>query len=148
MSKCPADLWRAIHTSDFPDGPVVDGEPAPGILYPTFERKQIGVLPNGKPKYRKPDVSIVDGLVQPGGGTSLFDRKNVFKGKAWRYFHIPKDTLVDPNLAIVGPDYNEAFAANHYQIEPRKPLFTGVLKGALDNFARAALAKLYEDARS
>ncbi|HUB89578.1 MAG TPA: hypothetical protein VMA74_07590 [Dyella sp.] len=150
MSTCPADLWRAAHSSDFPNGPIIDGEPAEGILYPTFEHKLIGTLPNGKPKYRKPDIKISDddGKVRPGAGTSLFDKEKVFRGKAWRSFHIPKDTLVDPNLSITGPDYNEVFDANHYQIEPAKPMFPDVYKGALDNFARAALAKAYELARS
>ena len=86
--------------------------------------------------------------MRPGAGTSLFDKENVFKSKPWRYFLIPKDTLVDPNLAITGPDYNKVFDANHYLIEPSKPMFPDVYKGALDNFARAALAKAYELARS
>jgi hypothetical protein len=149
MSNCPTDLWRAAHTSDFPSGPIVDDEPAEGILYPTFEPKLIGTLPDGNPKYRKPDVKFdKDGRVKPGGGTSLFDKEKVFRGKVWRYFHIPKGTLVDPNLVLNGPAYNEVFDANHYQIEPVKPMFPDVFKGALDNFARAALAKVYEDARS
>ncbi|HET7332966.1 hypothetical protein [Dyella sp.] len=149
MSECPTHLWRAAHTSDFPHGPIVDDEPAEGILYPTFEPKLVGTLPDGSPKYRKPDVKFdKKGRVRTGGGTSLFDKEKVFKGKAWRYFHIPKGTHVDPNLVLTGPDYNEDFDANHYQIEPVKPMFPHVFKGALDNFARAALAKAYESARS
>ncbi|MFC3653423.1 hypothetical protein ACFONN_17830 [Dyella humi] len=147
MSKCPADLWRAVHSDDFPKGPIVNDEPVKGILYPAFMPKQIGFQADGTPKYRDPDVAFDEkGLVKPGGGTSLFDKENVFRGKNWQYFYIPKDTVIDPNLVITGPEYRKAFSANHYQVEPATPMFPEVLKGALDNFARAAVAKAYEDA--
>lgn len=55
--------------------------------------------------------------------------------------------IIDPNLRITGPDWNEAFAANHYQIEVAKPMFVDAYRGALDNFARAAVRQAYEDAR-
>jgi hypothetical protein len=48
---------------------------------------------------------------------------------------------------ITGPDYNEFFAADHYQIEVPIPIFVAVYRGALDNLARAAIQKAYEDAR-
>lgn len=92
MSKCPVDLWRGVHTDDFPNGPIVDEQPVPGVLYPTFERKRIGTAKDGKPKFRRPDVQIVDGMVQAGGGTSLFDRERVFTNASWRYMRIPKNT--------------------------------------------------------
>ena len=148
MSKCPANLWRAVHTGEFPNGPIRDGEPAPGVLYPTFERKAIGTLPNGKTKYREPDVRVDDdGMVQAGGGTSLYDRDAFFRGRSWRYMLIPKNTEVDPNLVITGPERNDFFDANHYQIEAAKPMFLATFKGALDNLARSAVKKAYEDAR-
>lgn len=146
MAESPVDLWRALHSDDFPDGPVVNDEPLEGILWPLFERKQIGANKDGSPRYREPDVNTAAGLVQTGGGTSLFDKKGVFRGKSWSYFHIPKGTVVDPNLVFKGPDYNKRFSANHYQLEPCQPMFPNVLKGALDNLARAALAKKHQNA--
>ena len=147
MAKVQKDLWRAVHTDQYPDGPIAHNEPVPGVLYPTFDRTQIGLLPSGKPKYREPDIEIVDGNVLTGAGTSLYDKENFFRGQNWRYLRIPKDTDIDPNLAITGPIWNAYFRANHYQIEAIKPMFPEVYRGALDNFARAAVKKAYEDAR-
>ena len=147
MSAFSTNLWRALHTDDFPNGPVDTDGPLPGVLYPTFERKAIGKQPNGKPKYREPDVQVVEGMVHPGGGASLYNKDNFFKGKNWRYLLIPKDTEIDPNLSITGPKHNDFFDADHYQIEAVKPLFLAVFKGALDNLARSAAKKAYEDAR-
>ena len=147
MSKVPTHLWRALHTDDYPDGPINHDEPLPGVLYPTFERKRVGTLTNGKPKYRDPDVEVVNGMVPTGAGTSLYDKDNFFRGKSWRYMYIPRDTEVDPNLVIAGPVWNDFFDANHYQIEAAKPMFLNVFRGALDNLARSAVKKAYEDAR-
>lgn len=147
MAKCPVNLWRALHSDDFPEGPMVAGEAAAGVLYPAFERKPIRPLVGDKQRYRDPDVEVLDGLVQTGGGTSLYDRDNFFKGKNWRYFRVPKDTEVDPRLSITGPKPNDFFKANHYQIEAAEPVFVAVFKGALDNLARAAVAKACADAR-
>ena len=146
-TKVATNLWRAVHTDQYPDGPIKDEEPLPGVLYPTFERTQIGTLPSGKPKYRDPDIQITDGKVPRGAGTSLYDKENFFRGKSWRYLRIPKDTDIDPNLVVTGPVWNEYIGANHYQIEAIKPMFPEVYRGALDNFARAAVKKAYEDAR-
>ncbi len=63
------------------------------------------------------------------------------------FFYIPEGTLIDPRLKLTGPDYNDYFKANHYQIEVEKPLSISAYKGALDNLARAAVMKAYEDAR-
>lgn len=147
MPVCPADLWRALHSDDFPEGATFpDGSARPGILYPLFERKTLP-KPGGGSRIREPDVTVREGMVQTGGGTSLFDRPNCFKGKSWRYFSIPKDTEVDPNLKIISTGYNDFFAAEHYQIEVQKPMFVAALKGALDNLARAAILKSVENAR-
>lgn len=147
MPNCPVDLWRALHGDDFPEGAILpDGSARPGILYPLFESKTIS-SPGGRSRTRDADVTVRDGMVQTGGGTSLFDRANCFKGKSWSYFNIPKDTIVDPNLKIVDTGYNDFFKANHYQIEVEKPMFVAALKGALDNLARAAILKSVENAR-
>ncbi len=147
MSKCPADLWRGVHINEYPEGPIINGKPAEGVLYPSFERKQIGALSSGKPKFREADVEIIGGMVQPGGGTSLYNKGGFFKSRSWQYFYIPKDTDTGPDLKITGPEYNDFFKADHYQIEVIKALYLVAYKGALDNLARAAVKKAYEDAR-
>lgn len=141
MAKTPADLWRGVHTSDMN---VIETEKGPvdGVLYPTFSRKKIG-----KDKFREPDVTIKDDAVQTGGGTSLFDKDRFFSGDKWNFFYIPQGTDIDPALRVTGPDWNGFFKANHYQIEAAKPISVDAYKGALDNFARAAWAKRYADAR-
>ncbi len=147
MAVTPTNLWRGVRVEEFPKGVIVDDKPAAAILYPDFERKQIGKKSDGSPKYRGPDVEMKEGFVQTGGGTSLFDRDKFFKGKSWRFFYIPKGTEFDPTLAITGPEYNDYFEANHYQIEVAKPCTVESYKGALDNLARNAVKKAYEDAR-
>ncbi len=147
MTKTPTKLWRAALVEDYPLDVTIDDESSKGILYPDFERKVISQNPNGTPKYRPPDVNVVNGMVQAGGGTSLFNKDKYFKGNKWRFFYIPEDTIIDPRLKLTGPEYNDYFKANHYQIEVEKPLPIDAYKGALDNLARAALKKAYEDAR-
>ncbi len=147
MSSCPTNLWRAVHKDDFPDGPIVNEKAVMGVLYPTFEKKPIGQK-NGQTIYRDPDVTVKDGKVQLGGGTSLYNKSNFFKGKNWNYMLIPEGTPLDPNLIIVGPESRPAMQADHYQIEAVKPLFVNVFKGALDNFARAAVARACEIAHN
>jgi hypothetical protein len=45
-----------------------------------LKKRQIGVLSNGKPKIRDADVEVIAGMVQTGGGTSLYARDKFFKG--------------------------------------------------------------------
>lgn len=141
MATTATNLWRSVRTEQFPDGVVVNGYPADGILYPDFEPRK---LPNGST--RAADVEIKDGKVQKLGGTSLFDRDKVFQGKSWLAFRIPKGTEIDPLLVVRYTNYNTRFGADHYQIEVAKPIPVDSYKGALDNFARAALAKAHQDA--
>jgi hypothetical protein len=136
FNKVPKSLWRGVIGDEYPSGVIVGREPAEGILHPDFEENE----------HRKPDVKIKNGMVQAGGGTSLFDKDKFFKSKKWQFFCIPEGTDIDGRLKLTGPVYNKRIDANHYQIEVDKPLYLDVYKGALDNLARASVAKLYEDA--
>lgn len=147
MSVSPTNLWRGVRVEDFPSGVIIDDEPAEGILYPCFKRKRIGRKKNGTARYREADVEVAKGMVQTGGGTSLFNKDKFFKGKSWQFFYIPKGTEIDPRLKFTGPEYNKFFNADHYQIEVEKPIRIDSYKGALDNLARSAFKKAYEDAR-
>jgi hypothetical protein len=100
MTKSPTNLWRGVRVEDFPSGVIIDEDPAEEILYPDFERKQIGKKRNGAPKYREPDVEVVKGIVQTGGGTSLFNKDKFFNGKSWQYFIFLKVTRSIRDLSL------------------------------------------------
>jgi hypothetical protein len=92
MEETTVDLFRSIRIEQFPRGAIIDTQPAPEILYPDFEPRQ---LPNGKTRKRDIDSFADqngDMWVETGGGTSLFDRAKVFQGKSWLSFEIPKGT--------------------------------------------------------
>ncbi|WP_338844875.1 hypothetical protein V8J88_14550 [Massilia sp. W12] len=100
MSKTDVNLYRSIRKEDFPDGTIIESQPAPEILYPDFEDRE---LPNGKT--RKADVSSSkdkEGVnwVHAGGGTSLFDRAEVFPKKYWICFELPEGTTIPESLIV------------------------------------------------
>ncbi len=148
MSVTDKAMWRSVRKEEFPDGVSRDGKPAPGVLYPAFEPRLI----ESTNRIRPADVDTFSNqegtFVRSGGGTSLFDRNNVFGAKYWFYFNIPHGTEVPDSLHLRGPDYNSRYEANHYQIEPRARIMrVDAYKGALDNFARNAIARAVEAAR-
>jgi hypothetical protein len=143
--KTNTDLYRSLREENFPGGIFIDDQPVEGLLYPDFyERK----MPNGK--VRRADINVTrdaNGVewVSPGGGTSLFDRPNVFTRAGWISFPIPNGTAIPDPITVVKQDFNKTFNATHYQIEVRTGMITkAALQGALDNFARAALARSVE----
>ncbi|WP_036254308.1 hypothetical protein [Methylobacter sp. BBA5.1] len=145
MEETTVDLFRSIRIEQFPRGAIIDTQPAPEILYPDFEPRQ---LPNGKTRKRDIDSFADqngDMWVETGGGTSLFDRAKVFQGKSWLSFEIPKGTVIPESLVVRFTGYNKIFDANHYQIESKaKMMRMDSFKGALDNLARNAIVKAIE----
>jgi hypothetical protein len=145
MTVTDKALWRSVRKEDFSDGVVVEGEPAPCVLYPDFYPRR---LPSGS--MRQADVQLFrdsagQEWVRSAGGTSLFDVKGVFKGKSWLSFEIPEGTSIPESLTIRETGYNQRFKANHYQIEcAAKSMRIDAFKGALDNLARNALARKVE----
>ncbi len=142
MSENQLNLYRSVRIEQFPEGTIIDGKPAPEILHPDFEPR---TLPSGKT--RKADVKLSEDKlwVKSGGGTSLFDRANVFKSKGWLSFEIPKGTIIPGSLTVKFTGYNPTFDADHYQIESLANLMrVDAYKGALDNLARNALLKSIE----
>lgn len=74
MKQTDVNLFRAVRIEQFPNGTIIDGAPAPQILYPDFEPRP---LPDGGT--RDPDIRSEPGpdgamWVKAKGGTSLFDR--------------------------------------------------------------------------
>ena len=94
MATTNVSLWRSVRKEQFENGVIIDGKPAPGVLNPDFYRRDLG-----KGRFRNPDVELSTGgdgveWVQPGGGTSLFDKENALPGGGWRLslIHISEPT--------------------------------------------------------
>ena len=150
MATTELALYRSVRKEDFQDGVIVDEHAVAGVLYPSFEDKTIEV--KGQKKVRRADVRPypLEGkqVVDPGGGTSLFDKANVFGTKYWYSFTIPKGTVIPDSLRILYTGHNDVYDADHYQIEAAtKRMEVTAYKGALDNLARNAVELLYRDAR-
>ena len=153
MTDTPVELYRSVRKDDFPDGPIVDDHAVAGVLYPSFEDKVIErvqkgrIVRNTRPADVYPYLHDGESVVDPGGGTSLFDRSETFGTTHWWYFRIPKGTDVPASLRVRFTGRNDRFNADHYQIEAAtQRMRVDAFKGALDNFARNAVRKLYEDA--
>lgn len=150
MVESTVELYRAVRRSGmFKRGVIQDGKAVEGVLYPDFEAKTYFNNKLQRVVSRPPDVTVdAEGGVAEGGGTSLFDRSGVFGRATWHYFTIPQGTPIDHSLVVRHTGRNARLGAEHYQIEVRTGGTTvAAFKGALDNLARAAVVKLYEDAR-
>jgi hypothetical protein len=142
MPTTQNDLYRSVRVEQFAEGTVIAGKPAPEVLYPDFEPK---ILPSGKTRLADVVLSENKEWVKTGGGTSLFDKANIFKSKGWLSFPIPEGTEVPGSLQIRFTNYNASFAANHYQIESAAlKMRVDAYKGALDNLARNAVVRSIE----
>ena len=153
MPKTTLDLYRSIRKDDFPDGPIVDDHAVAGVLYPTFESTTYVIKRRGQEetRTRRADVTPYthkgERVIDPGGGTSLFDRSNTFGRAHWWYFKIPEGTVIPDSLKIRYTGRNEVYDADHYQIEAAaNRMRVTDYKGALDNLARNAVVKLCQDA--
>ncbi len=149
MAETSTALYRSVTSDTFPDGVVKDSVAAPGLLYPDFHERP---LPDGK--VREPDVVVFmdskgEEWVQDKGGTSLFDKANVFKGKRWLSFEIPQGTVIPDSLIIRNTGFNKRFQATHYQIESAaKTMRVDAYKGALENLARNAIVRSLASAKT
>lgn len=142
MSTTQNDLFRSVRVEQFAEGTIIAGKPAPEVLYPDFEPR---ILPSGKERGADVTLSPDREWVKTGGGTSLFDKANIFKSKGWLSFPIPQGTEVPASLAIRFTNYNATFSANHYQIESAAlQMRVDAYKGALDNLARNAVVRSIE----
>lgn len=81
------------------------------------------ILSNGKP--RPADITIEEKsginwvlVKEHPREISTFDKPGIPAGKDWKYFKIPKGTVLPDGLAIVKDEYNNFFGAVHYTIAP------------------------------
>lgn len=156
MPSTDTNLFRALRRGEFEGKFDVGGVAKDGLLYPGFEPKEY-VDDSGNNKTRLADVDYAmndvtgEREVQPGGGTSLFDVEGWFGYKNWNYFQIPAGTDYPESLYIKKGAYpqrkSKKLTGTHYQIEPKIPMTVDALKGALDTFARNAVARRVELSR-
>jgi hypothetical protein len=83
----------------------------------------------------------------------MFDVDGWFGFSHWKYFQVPKGTEYPDNLVIKrGRSRRTNKSGNrsgyHYQIEPKNRMTVMAYKGALDNFARSAVARSVELAKA
>lgn len=157
MAKTPCHLYRALNRDDYPTAYAgTDADIPDGLLYPRWQPKPYiaRFKRNGnwveEQRVSPADVRYHDdGRVKKGGGTSLFDCDGWFGFAKWHYFRIPEGTAIPPNLHLDGPgaqqsNASESRAGHHYQIEVKVPMLPDAMKGLLDNFLRAAIARNVE----
>lgn len=106
MTSTSTNLYRSVRKEDFPKGVIIDDHAVKGALYPSFEATTYQVQIRGKfeSRTRLADVTpyVRGGLpvIDPGGGTSLFDKDKTFGTKYWWYFRIPIGTVIPESLRI------------------------------------------------
>lgn len=152
MPDTTVELYRSVRKEDFPDGVVVNDFAVAGVLFPSFADSTYQIKQGTKTVSRTRSADIRpyphqgQSVVSAGGGTSLFDKANVFGKKYWHCFTIPKDTPIPASLQVIFTGRNATYDADHYQIEPLNRMTLQAFKDALDNLARAAVTKLVEAA--
>lgn len=160
MPNTDCHLFRSLRYDDFATAYVGTENNIPnGLLYPRWQPKPYTARFKRQGQWvEERRVSPADvrynqrGEVRTGGGTSLFDCDGWFGFSAWHYFRIPQGTPIPDSLLIDGPGPEQTNASgsrtgHHYQIEVRAPMTVDAMKGALDNFLRAAIARNVELAR-
>ena len=157
MAEVPVDLYRAVRSSDW--GKKADkrtenfkSADGSGSLYPLYIGRE---LPDGG--FRAPDVtwfSDANGIDwirgvedrentpnwREGISTSTTCGRMGYLGKF--YFLLPKGTPVDASLDVKHTPEDDD--EGHYSIRCRSLMRRDAYEGALNNLARAALAKAVE----
>lgn len=129
--------------------------PGDGILYPRWESTQYFNKKRNQMVTSQADLTVVGGGVQgpevlPDGGTSLHDVSGWFPVQE---FWIPGGTGYASELINIRKDAkqktsptNPKLKGCHFQLEPKSRMTALAFKGALDNMARAAVARQCERA--
>ena len=155
MATTDTGLYRSVMGNDF-KSIKVGIYPGDGVLDPRWESTQYFSKKLDKWVTSQADVTVVGGKdgpeVLPGGGTSLHDVSGWFPSKE---FWIPEGTEYSAELIEIRKDsklksspYNPKLKGYHYQLEPRTRMTVLAFKGALDNMARAAVARQCELAKN
>ncbi len=127
----PTNLWRAKKKL------------STGALFSLVEEDAI--LSNGQ--LRPADITVEDRCgvkwvscrTRPRG-ISTFDAPNLFRGKSWEYYKIPKGTQLPEGLAVIKDQFNQRMGATHYTIAPAHDMTLSQFKNLL-NILAATLQK-------
>lgn len=152
MATTTTDLYRSVMGGGF-KSIKLGVYPGDGVLDPRWEPKEYFSSKLKKMVTSQADVTVVTGgedvpEVLPDGGTSLHDVPGWFPSKE---FFIPSGTEYSDEVIRIVKDaklktspYNPKLKGCHYQLEPRTRMTVEAFKGALDNMARAAVARQCE----
>lgn len=154
MATTDCDLYRSVMGNSFKK--IKHGVyPGDGVLDPRWETTEYFSKKRNKTLISRADVTIVTGKqgpeVQSGSGTSLHDVPKWFKSKE---FWIPEGTEYTQEIVISKDSKKKTSPVNpkvtgyHYQLEPKTQMSVVAFKGALDNMARAAVARQCKLART
>lgn len=152
MATTDTDLYRSVMGGAF-KSVKVGTYPGDGILYPRWESTAYFNKKRKQLVTSQADLTVVDGGargpdVLPDGGTSLHDVPGWFPVKE---FWIPEGTEYSSELVNIRKDAkqktsptNSKLKGYHFQLEPKTRMTVLAFKGALDNMARAAVARQCE----
>lgn len=155
MATTDVGLYRSVMGNKFHE--INIGEfPGEGILDPRWQPETYFSKKLNKNVINRADVVVEtgkDGLpeVLEGGGTSLHDVSGWFRGKE---FWLPEGTEYSSDVIILRKDAKlkrseqTNVEGRHYQLEPKTRMTVAAFKGALDNMARAAVARQCQVARN
>lgn len=146
MAHTQTHLYRSVMGDRF--SIEIGKYPGDGVLDPRWQPSTY-VDQKGKTRTSRADVTITTGLngpeVSPGGGTSLHDVPRWYSAPD---FWIPEGTeYCDAEIHIHkdkdrrSSPYNPKVTGFHYQLEPKYPMPIPSFQGALNNMARAAVAR-------
>lgn len=158
MAKTEWELFRAIHRSS-PDCSRLDdldagknGASSDGLLHARIQGAvQMGS--DGRQFVEGADLTRErtgeDGpwYVLADGGTSMHDVPGWFGYAEWSYFNVPKGTEYCDDVLFFKPDKNQKWnrsktvKGRHYTVRPKTRMTLDAYFGALDNLARAAIAR-------
>ena len=153
MAKTATSLYRSVMGNKFKKI-TVGTYPGDGILDPRWEDEEYFSRKLNKMVTSFADVDVVLGgkdgpEVKAGGGTSLHDAPGWFPCKEFwipdgteysEEIHIRKDAKAKKNPA-------QTVEGTHYQLEPKTRMTVTAFQGALNNMARAAVARQVELAK-
>lgn len=165
MAEIEWDLYRAILNTS-PDKEKLDsaaaGQPEAngfGLLH-ARAKGQVAKGSDGHQFIEGADVMLersgddAPWYVLSGGGTSMHDVPGWFGYSTWSYFSVPKGTEYCDNTLFIKRDSkkkwnrNKTTSGRHYTIRPKTKMTLDAYFGALDNLARAAIARSVELGRS
>lgn len=165
MAEIAWNLYRAIH-QDAPESGKLDslaagqsGATADGLLHARIQGSvQSGA--DGRQFVEGADVMLErtgddhPWHVLSDGGTSMHDVPGWFGYSPWSYFSVPKGTEYCADTLYIKRDEKKKWnrtktaSGRHYTIRPKSRMTLDAYFGALDNLARAAVARSVELGRA